>query len=51
MDLLTPLPPADVEIWWDGLVSVHVSVPGGAEVCGLCGNNDGNSDNDLEIGR
>eukprot|EP00116_Pleurobrachia_bachei_P002877 sb/3463139/ len=49
--LLVRIAGSDVEIWWDGLVSVHVSIPGGAEACGLCGNNDDNPDNDLDVGR
>ena len=41
----TKLPP-DIEVVWDGLVSVHILTPPGISTCGLCGNNDMDPNND-----
>ena len=38
--------PLDIEVVWDGLVSVHILTPPGISTCGLCGNNDMDPNND-----
>ena len=39
---------SDVTLSWDGLGSLLISVPPGSYTCGLCGNNDQSSSNDLQ---
>jgi len=43
--------PNGVRISWDGLWGVEVQAPVGLKTCGLCGDNDGNKDNDIEAYR
>ncbi|XP_063689714.1 SCO-spondin-like isoform X2 [Bolinopsis microptera] len=49
-NLRVKLDASNVEVVWDGLVSVHILAPAEATTCGLCGNNDLEPDNDL-LGR
>jgi len=38
-------------IYWDGYVSAHIQTPQSTRTCGMCGNNDGNPDNDMIMRR